>query len=343
MPIIPYTVNTLKYCVALALTAFVCLAAPHADARIARTGYQPLEAHFWSELVEANTQGEAVVVVFTADWCTPCKALKTLIDESAPVQRVLKTTRILYIDVDEWRGPAHRLIAGAVPRRLPMIAAVDQRGGLKQVAMGTEMGLLSAEAVADNFSNLLAGRPATRAAYLDDAEEKTRLMREHARRQAAAREGKETLTVSRPARGARDFVNITIHNLDSRRRWFAIPEALGTSPPATLKATRRRLKFKEHVRANMYEFQGEQRVFVIPVAGDGFVTLNGWPLQGGPGKLTVAELSRLKVDGHVAQFEKKVPYALTLREASQWVELNAVDTPALIELSLSRFFQAEVP
>ena len=168
-------------------------------------------------------------------------------------------------------------------------------------------------------------------------------MREHARRQAAAREGKATLAITRTARGAPGYVNLTIHNLDSRRRWFAIPEALGTSPPATMKATRRRLKFKEHVRANMYEFQGEQRVFVIPVAGDGFVTLNGWPLKGEVGKLTVAELSRLKVDGHVAQFEKKVPYALTLSAASQWVELNAVATPVLIEFSLSRFFQAEVP
>ena len=103
------------------------------------------------------------------------------------------------------------------------------------------------------------------------------------------------------------------------------------------------MRFSEHIRANMFEFVGEQTVYVIPVAGDGFVTLKNWPVIGGAGRLTVAELSRLKIDGHVAQFEKKVPYALTLDDASAREQVDHSDDKVLIDLSLSRFFHAELP
>ena len=76
---------------------------------IHREGNTPLNQLVQEEVRAAKKVGKTIVIMFTADWCAPCKALKEMIHGSTVVQRATQKGRLLYIDVDEWRGPAHRL------------------------------------------------------------------------------------------------------------------------------------------------------------------------------------------------------------------------------------------
>ena len=89
-------------------------ASSDADYRwIHRDGASTLPQLLKKEVASAKKARKSVVVMFTADWCAPCKAVKEWLEGSEVVAKATSKGRFVFIDVDEWRGPAHQLFPGA--------------------------------------------------------------------------------------------------------------------------------------------------------------------------------------------------------------------------------------
>ena len=91
-------------------------ASSDADYRwIHRDGASTLPQLLKKEVASAKKARKSVVVMFTADWCAPCKAVKEWLEGSEVVAKATSKGRFVFIDVDEWRGPAHQLVPGVNP------------------------------------------------------------------------------------------------------------------------------------------------------------------------------------------------------------------------------------
>ena len=267
-----------------------------------------------AELDEGKKRHEAVLLMFTADWCAPCKEIKEFVAGSAVVRKALQHARMRYIDVDEWRGPAQRLLPGVDAQKLPTLATVDQTAHAMRVCYGTDLGLLSEDAVAHNLGRVLAGDAPDQPFYADKPEVERELITQHAQAIAAKAKGIEQLQVKPAAMkdGVR-HVDLVLRNPDGPRRWFLVPLRLDgpLSEHPTVKSWQQD-RFTEHVRADYLRFEGAPGFAAIPVAGYGGVELTDWPLPGKAGKLEVWELDRLAVDGQEQQFQMKLPYELKI-------------------------------
>jgi thiol-disulfide isomerase/thioredoxin len=274
---------------------------------------RPLTELFASELREAQAQGRGVIVMFTADWCSPCKAIKELVHESATVQQALANGRMIYIDVDEWRGPAHRLIPGVNPTKLPTLVRVDAAGQNLVQCYGSELGLLSEDAVAKNLLRLLDGQAPATPDYQDNPALQQELIRKSSAAQTARTEGQAELEVELlESSTVGSTVRLVLRNHDGPRRWFLLPMGRPLSETPTITSWQT-VKFAEHVRATFLRFIGEPSFVAMPVAGYGSVTLGRWRVEAKLEKgatFEVWELNRLEVDGQAMQFQMKLPYKL---------------------------------
>ena len=289
---------------------------------IHREGAATLPDLFQRELAAAKAKKQGVVVMFTADWCTPCKAIKDFLAESGEVQRAVRKGRILFIDVDEWRGPAHALIPGVNPTKLPELVRVDYAGKAVVSCYGTDLGLISETAVAKNLARLIAGKAPVKPDYEGNDQKTRELILKEAQREKARVEGLAPVEVrvlsAQQADGGltRYSLHLVLHNNDGRRRWFAVSGRLGEPLVEAPKVEGwKAQKWNEHVRAYYLQFQGTPPFAVIPVGGWGSVELNGWIVEGRTDELEVWELNRLTIDGEQAQFDKKLPYALKISSA----------------------------
>lgn len=305
---------------------------------IHRDGTRALAEIFQSELASAKARHKAVVVMFTADWCTPCKVIKVFVQESPAVQRKVAGGHLLYIDVDEWRGPAHRLIPGVNPTRLPTLVNVDYQGKRVQQCYGTDLGLLSGEAIGHNLKRLLVGKLPEKPKYLDDPELKRALIRQQAQRQKQKTVGLPPVEVAvRAVQGESWRVRVVLRNNEAPRRWYIVPDDLdgeiGESPAV---AGWDLLHFTEHYRAQAMRFRGQPGFHAIPVAGHGYVVLDNWIVRGpeSGGTLTILELNRMTLGGSQVRFDKKVPYELDLQDARKIRVLRRTDTPVALELKV---------
>lgn len=300
---------------------------------IHRQGTATLQSLVEKELASARKANKQVVVVFTADWCSPCQTIKEFLEDSRPVQTAAAKGRILFIDVDEWRGPAHRLIAGVNPTKLPTIVRLDY--ALKQVVQcyGTDLGLLDPRDTAKNLERLFSGKAPETPNYSKNPEKQRELIRKEAERQKARRAGKQAVRVEVVSKKAQQppevsyQLKIILRNNDGRRRWFmlsgSLGEALSASPDVQGYEWRR---FEDHHRATYIVARGLPSMTLIPVASNSFVELNGYPIAGfgeSP-SLEVWELGSLTIDGQRAQFQKKLPYELTIGNAAQSRSLKSL-------------------
>ncbi len=315
--------NRLLLIAALLLPSLPALAA-HKETRHAhylhRKGPQSLRDLLHAELSDARAKHEPVVLMFTADWCSPCKAIKEFAEASGAVRKVLEHGRLVYIDVDEWRGPAQQLFQGIDVSKLPTLVSVDFDGRAQRNCYGTDLGLMSEDSVATNLDRLLKGQAPDKPYYADKPDVEKQLVLHQAQAQALKLKGVPTLEVMATGAGAARKVKLTIHNTDGPRRWFLVPANAAQPLTETVKVTAwKALRWTEHVRADYLQFDGTPPFFAIPVAGYGGVELDAWPLPGTPagGQLVVYELDRLSIDAQDQQFQQKLPYELKIEHPEQ--------------------------
>ncbi len=285
-----------------------------------RKGPQSLRDLLHAELSDAKGKHEPVVLMFTADWCSPCKAIKELAEASGAVRKVLDKGRLVYIDVDEWRGPAQSLFQGIDVSKLPTLVSVDFDGRAQRNCFGTDLGLLSEDAVATNLQRMLNGQAPEKPFYADKPDVEKQLILHQAQAQGLKGKGVPTLEVTATGTGAARKLKLVIHNNDGPRRWFLIPANAGVPLTETVRVTSwKALRWTEHVRADYLQFDGAPGFYAVPVAGYGGVELDAWPLPGTPksGELVVYELDRLSVDGQDQQFQQKLPYELRIEHPEQ--------------------------
>jgi len=311
---------------ALALAAFLAgpraaLAASSAGAGhyVHRQGPRTLPELFRAELDAARKRQEGVLIMFTADWCAPCKDVKRHVAGSTVVRKALAKARMLYIDVDEWRGPAHSLLPGINPTKLPTLVKVDVNGRPTRTCYGTDLGLLSEDAVAHNLGRLLADQPPEPPSYTGRAEVEQELTRKYAAAQVARTAKVPQLAISgQKGSGTGRKVRLILRNHDGPRRWFVVParsNAMLPEQPGMREWSQ--VRWTEHVRADYLRVAGSDGFAAIPVAGYGSVTLEDWPLPGPAGKVTVWELDRLAIAGQDETFQMKLPYELTIAHPEQ--------------------------
>ena len=267
------------------------------------------------ELAAAKKAGQGTILMFTSDWCSPCKAIKEFVTGSAVVRKTLSKGRLLYIDVDEWRGPAQTLIAGVDASKLPTLVRLDEQWKVLQTCYGSELGLLHEDAIAHNLGRLVEGKPIEKPFYDGKPELEREFIVKQSEAQTAKSKGLPLLQAV--AKGDPDHrtVNLTIRNHDGPRRWYLIPARLD-GPLSDHPSVRNwwKVRWTDHVRADFYRIVGSPEFYAIPVAGYGSLVLADLPLPGKSknGKLTVFELDYLKFDGQEQQFQAKLPYELKI-------------------------------
>lgn len=303
-----------------------------------RQGARSLPELLRAELAAADKQKQGVLIMFTADWCSPCKAVKHFVAASASVRKALGKARLLYIDVDEWRGPAQSLIPGIDAGKLPTLVRVDGQGRSMRSCFGTDLGLLHEDAVAHNLGRLLAGQAPDKPFYADKPELERQFMLQQAQAQTALTKGVKELEVKATGAGK---VRLVIRNHDGPRRWYLVPARLDV-PMADRPSVKgwQQVRWSEHTRADYLRFTGPLEFYAIPVAGYGSVTLDDWPLHG-KGKLAVWELDRLSIDGQDQQFQMKLPYDLAIKHPDQ-TSAGLMRGPAKVELRVRKKHEAVV-
>jgi thiol-disulfide isomerase/thioredoxin len=314
-----------------------------------RQGATTLPELFAEQLSRAKKEGKEVIVMFTADWCAPCKSVKEFLAESKEVQKAVAKGKFLFIDVDEWRGPAHQLIAGVNPQQLPVLARVDHDGKLVRQCFGTDLGLISDQAVATNLARLLRGEAPERLPALNDPNQQRTLIVEQAQRANARVKGIPTHEVKVLAKrdlggGLTEWtVSVFIQNHDSRRRFFAIPTELGVQLEGSAQVESwEMLRFTEHVRAFWYRFEASPAFFVVPLGGHGSVRLGKLVLRGRKGTQTleIAELDSLTIGGTGIEFDKKVPFVLEVKEPGATQRLGQLGGSAEVAMPVAKRYVA---
>ena len=307
---------------------------------IHRQAQEPLVPLWQAQLAKAKKAKKPVVVMFTADWCAPCQVIKHFLHESPSFQKAAAKGTVLFIDVDEWRGPAHRLIPGVNPSKLPTLVRVDYAGAQVRTAYGTSLGLLSEKSASDNLGRLIAGKELVTPFYESQPKVKQQLIVEQARqtreRAKVANAIEVKVVQKKDGNPLTTYVlDITIHNPDSRRRWFAMAqlgETLVEEPQIDSWAG---VAFKEHVRAHYMQYYGTPTVSLFPVASNSFIQLKNWTVQTMPTTRTLEiwELQRVTVGGKPMQFQKKVPYDLIIQKAAETRMMGSGE--AAIELKMT--------
>ncbi len=322
-----------------------------ANVRWLHRGTDPasLPDRFKAELSAAKAKREAVIVVFTADWCTPCKAMKELLAGNQTVRAASRGSQILFIDVDEWRGPAQALIPGVDAAQLPTVVRVDDQGRSLVRCFGTDLGLLSASATAKNLVRLVKGLAPERPDYDADSKATTALaVEDNARQQALAKSHPLTaakVVARNPGVGGRPEtrfrLSLTLQSHDAMRRWVVVPRALGAQvPEAPVVVAWRERRFAEHVRATLIEVDiaagspGAPGFWMIPVSGFGQATLGGLEVAGpkAGGTLEVWHAALAQIDGKPVDFQKKLPYQLKVANAANSVVIWSAASPKALQL-----------
>ena len=319
---------------------------PVSALELVKRGERTLSELLDEQLAIAANQQERVVVMFGADWCSPCKTIKEFIATNPTVQEATKGGRFLYIDVDMWRGPAQRLFAGVDATKLPTLVRVSDSGEILSTCRGSELGLLSPDSAAKNLGRFLNAQAPEAPDYAGDDAKRAALFRAQAAqaKRRAATIPTVAASVKPSSKGSRPgelSVELIIRNQVARRAWFVLP----ISPPgprlgdAIPLRAQHWVRFEEHIRAGYWQLEVDEGVLaLIPVAAYGEVTLKGWPItpKAGSTELEVWELGHVTLNGDKLRFDKKVPYALHIKDAGRTTHQapRQLDDAATLKTSL---------
>jgi thiol-disulfide isomerase/thioredoxin len=309
-----------------------------------------LEAAFEAELAAAEAKKQRAVVMFTADWCTPCRSIKEALESNPIVQEHTRGGRFLIIDVDEWRGPAQRLIEGADPSKLPLLVAVDRQGVALVVTHGSKIGLLDPHTTGQNLARVIHGQEIVLPSYQEDPKRRRDLAIADSRRQktlvqdrtpvSLKVQGREKLADGRE----RLTVDLMIHNNEAGRRYWILP-TYATPPSGPVEVPMLSgSRFKEHVRAGFFIYATDPPSHVIASGNWGSVELLGYTVEvpKGTTELKVHKLNGVTVAGEKLRFTKKVPYALKIKDASKLVAGRTLNEPRTIELDVKKSYTLSV-
>lgn len=344
------TLATLSTITLLCLGAAPAAAAGDAPAYqdINREGGQTLRALFDEALASAKRAKKPVLVMFTSDWCAPCISIKDHLLRSERVQDAARGGHLLLIDVDEWRGPAQKLLPGINARKLPTLVNVGWDGAVKLTTYGSQLGLLSEEWTAKNLSRAFKGKAPLVPDYESNPRKRRELAVKIAKRNAERMRGLAPVELRVQDReGMRRGVHLTIRNADGRRRWFALPAHAGDSIREQWKGKGWTVtRFDEHIRANYITFHGADGadLMLFAVASHGSVEIGHLPLElrDGAQAVEILELDRVTLNDKTMQFEKKVPHQLKIEDARKSRVVNKKDAPVELLLKVRRRFEQRV-
>lgn len=309
-----------------------------------------LKAAFEAELVTAETKKQRTVVMFTADWCMPCRSIKEALDSNPVVQRHTRGGRFLIIDVDEWRGPAHRLIPGADPSKLPLLVAVDRQGQALVMTHGSKIGLLDPETTGQNLARVIHGQEIVLPTYQDDPDRRRALAIADSRRQKSLVQDRPpaALKVNKREKlangGERLRVDLKLNNNEAGRRYWILPSA-AKPPEGPVEVSRLSgARFEEHVRAGYFIYATDPPIHVIASGNWGSLELLDYTLEvpAGTTEVQVHKLNSVTVAGERLKFTKKVPYALKIESASEVVPGRTLEETRTLELDIKKSYSLSV-
>lgn len=326
----------------LLLPPAVASAGGHAPYKyVHKQGDKTLPELWKAELSFAKRKHKQVIVMFTADWCAPCKAIKEFLHTSKTVRKALKNGHFLLIDVDEWRGPAQQLIAGIDPSKLPTIVRVDYDGNRVVMCYGSDLGLLHEDAIAANLKRLIAGKAPGKPFYRGNAKLEADFQRQQSAAQDAESKGVPEVEVKIHSAASGIFtMTLTLRNHDGPRQWYILPTMVGGVLSEHPKVSHfEEVKWDEHVRATFRRYVGSPGFIAIPVAGYGSVELGRWTMYGDASAKTleVWKLNRLVVGGDAAEFDRKLPYVLKLKRSGKH-KVQARGAGGKVELGIAKRF-----
>jgi len=309
-----------------------------------------LEKAFEAELAAAEAKKQRAVVMFTADWCTPCRSIKEALDSNPIVQEHTRGGRFLIIDVDEWRGPAQRLIEGADPSKLPLLVAVDRQGKALVATHGSKIGLLDPHTTGQNLARVIHGQEIVLPGYQDDPKRRRELAIADSRRQKTLVQDRIPVTLDVKAReklpGGQErlTVDLKIYNNEAGRRYWILPTFVAPPTGPVEVPTLSGARFKEHVRAGFFIYATDPPVHVIASGNWGSLELLGYTVDvpAGTKEVQVHKLNSVTVAGDRLKFTKKVPYALKIEAASEVVPGRTLEEPRTIELDVKKSYTLAV-
>ncbi|MEC9073050.1 MAG: hypothetical protein VX938_11740, partial [Myxococcota bacterium] len=266
------------------------------------------------------------------------------------VQGHLRGARFLIIDVDEWRGPAQKLIPGTDASKLPLLVRVDRQGAAMAQAHGSKLGLLDGETTGANLARVMAGGEIIPPAYQQDKDRRRSLAVADSRRQKELVKDRvpfQLEVVSReklPDGGERLRVNLTINNNEAPRRYWTLPSH-APLPKEAVDVPRLSIsRFEEHIRAGYFTYHTDPPISVIAAGNWGTIELKGYTLDvpEGTQQVAVHKLKQITVGGERATFAKKVPYELKITDASSLGQGRSFDNPGALVLEIAESFSAKV-
>jgi thiol-disulfide isomerase/thioredoxin len=99
---------------------------------------------------EAGRRGLSPFVQVYADWCGPCRALRSAVDDPR-MQEAYKGTYVVRVELDAWKEPLRALVGSDGPG-VPVFYAIEADGRLGRSVSGRAWG----EDTVENFAPVLA-------------------------------------------------------------------------------------------------------------------------------------------------------------------------------------------
>lgn len=279
-----------------------------------------LKPRFHAALAEITSAGRIPVVMFTADWCKPCSAIKALAVDNPSYRKRLAGVDMLIINISRWRSQAKHLVPGAVPDVLPLVARLDAEGRPVRTNAKARLSFSSEADALNSMARLVWGDN-------PPAWDQPTVTVDKDLPSDEAPDDVEIVSVKTKGKTQRVVLNLTLRNDEHQRRWFILP-ALGDDPVTVRfnRVVRERFGDNNELVVERYE-GGRQPMLLIPVAAWGTVRLNNYVVDvpRGTEELTFWKVLTATLDDRPASFGDKVPQHVVIADANVRQRLSAAN------------------